>query len=567
MRRAADPATRTPAQWRAYLDVVEGGRPDDYLAACPVHGGSSLHVSVGAKQPTVIKCFGGECSFAEIVEAVEAAPGPIRVRRRASSTDGAPHRPSGSRVVAEHVYRDAAGSDVFRVVRLDPKSFRQERWDGRRWVRGLAGAATVPYRLPELLAAAADEVYVVDGEKDADRLASMGVVATCSPMGMERWRDEWGAYLRDGARAVVVQDRDDGPGERGARVVRRSLARHGVDVRVVQAAVGKDVSDHLDAGMTLDELLPGDALVAIPLVEVERRDPEPLLLGRLDPQDHTVLFGDGGTGKGVVAAWWAARLTVEDPRAVVLVLDYERHARFEWRPRVEAFGGDMRRVLIAQPEEPIWDVVEDVEAEATRQGATYLIVDSASYATGDAEIEKSTTATRYSRAVSAIGLPVLSLAHTTKQDADPKHPFGSVFWSNGARVTIGVARKAEAPDSPRVLKNKKTNQRAPFAPVEIDWSWALGDLPPRLNETRHDERLADRLVEAVHGLGWKTADEAATLATQDGGDPVTKEQARQAMNDDSRFEREGRGRGSTTRYRCGIAINRVPNLLSEGVAS
>ncbi len=53
-----------------------------------------------------------------------------------------------------------------------------------------------PYRLPEL--AAADprrSVFVVEGEKDADRLAALGAVATCNPGGAGKWRPEFGAHL------------------------------------------------------------------------------------------------------------------------------------------------------------------------------------------------------------------------------------------------------------------------------------------------------------------------------------------------------------------------------------
>src|SRR5207249_1088004 len=126
--------------------------------------------------------------------------------------------------------------------------------------------------------------------------------------------------------------------------------------------------------------------------------PLPLLIGYLDPEEHTVMFGDGSIGKGVIAAFLASELTKEDPSAVVYIADYERHARFEWRPRVECFGGDMDRVFIVQPREPLWKVAEEIAVDAENVGATYLIVDSAGYAVGDLEAERSTTATKYSTA-------------------------------------------------------------------------------------------------------------------------------------------------------------------------
>lgn len=116
----------------------------------------------------------------------------------------------------------------------------------------------------------------------------------------------------------------------------------------------------------------------MPLSEVEVDEPAPLRLGRLDPDDHTILFGDGGAGKGVVSAWWAARLSQEGE--TILIVDYERHARFEWRPRVAAFGGDLTRVYIAQPDKAIWDIASDLAAAAEAIEATWLFVDSVGYA-------------------------------------------------------------------------------------------------------------------------------------------------------------------------------------------
>lgn len=242
---------------------------------------------------------------------------------------------------------------------------------------------------------------------------------------------------------------------------------------------------------TITRVKSSEMLFAIPLSEVTREDAKPLRLGRLDPVDHTILFGDGGTGKGVIAAWWAARLTREGD--VILILDYEQHARYEWRPRVESFKGDLSRVYIAQPSEAIWDIttktrllIEHLTKTLPTKGGepvgtVWLFVDSVGYACLGQEVEKSVTATRYSSAIAQVGCPTLSLAHTTKADSDPNHPFGSVFWSNGARVTIGVVGRNE---QPRKLENKKTNQRGPFATVELDWSWVAGDdLPDSLVES------------------------------------------------------------------------------------
>jgi hypothetical protein len=201
------------------------------------------------------------------------------------------------------------------------------------------------------------------------------------------------------------------------------------------------------------------------------------ILGRLHPTEHTILFGDGGTGKGVVAAWWIATMTRELGMRV-LILDYEQHAQHEWRPRVEVFGGNLNAVFMVQPVRPIWDIASWVAGQAELHHADYLVIDSVAYACVGQEVEKSVTATRYSMAVATVGLPCLSLAHVPKATEDPNHPFGSTFWSNGARVTIAMSRlQPEDPASIRVIRNAKTNQHAPFMTRGIRWGWLRNDKP------------------------------------------------------------------------------------------
>jgi hypothetical protein len=298
-----------------------------------------------------------------------------------------------------------------------------------------------------------------------------------------------------------------------------------------------------------------DDLTPIPLSQIERREAEPLIFGRLDGNDNNVLFGDGGVGKGALAASWTARLSRLRGGDVVLVLDYERHTMYEWRPRVEDFGGDLTRVFVLQPNEAIWDIADRLhdEVETLRRAhddaRVWLVIDSVTYACVGVEVEKSVTAVKYWTAIGVIGAPSLSLAHTTKDNPDARYPFGSVQWSNGARVTIGMSRKSDLPGAPRILKNRKTNQRAYFPPIEIDWSWELDDggVPSILIERPHFETVADRAYEAL-GDDRLSADELLARIDDDGGDPVLKQVLVNKLNArKDRFRKVGDVWGRTVR--------------------
>ena len=130
----------------------------------------------------------------------------------------------------------------------------------------------------------------------------------------------------------------------------------------------------------------------------------------------------------------------------------------------------MSMVRITQPTKPIWDVIGHLRHQVSLHDIDYVVIDSVTYACVGSEVEDSVTAVKYSMAIAMLQRPVLSLAHVTKENKNPDDPFGSAFWSNGARVSISVSRGEEA-DSPRVLRNAKTNQRGPFKTVAIRWDW------------------------------------------------------------------------------------------------
>jgi len=99
-------------------------------------------------------------------------------------------------------------------------------------------------------------VYVVEGEKDADRLANaLGVVATTNSGGAEKWKPFHSVYLK-GHPVIILPDNDDA-GERHALQVAASTHQIGCVARIVQLpGLGRhgDVSDWLNGGGTLEGL-------------------------------------------------------------------------------------------------------------------------------------------------------------------------------------------------------------------------------------------------------------------------------------------------------------------------
>lgn len=177
-----------------------------------------------------------------------------------------PHKPSlGEPLgppenVHSYVYRWPDGRIEGAVIRQRVpyehgygKAFTQRHWTGTQWEN--TGFAPIPFRLPEVVDAVAGgrEIYICEGEQDVLHAFDAGQIATCNAMGAVSWTRDHAQWLAGAGRVIVVADRDR-PGYRHAARVAETLHGHVGEIRVLQAAAGKDLSDHLDAGLGLEQL-------------------------------------------------------------------------------------------------------------------------------------------------------------------------------------------------------------------------------------------------------------------------------------------------------------------------
>lgn len=254
------------------------------------------------------------CSFEEAVSRLAGEP--VGKPNGNGAADIGPEPPPHGRgsagdlgpIVATYDYTDEAGTMLFQVTKRDPKAFRQRRPDGRGgWIDNTDGVRVVLYRLPELLEAIerGQRVWVVEGEKDADRLWSLGYPATTNPRGAGSWRPEFDVHFR-GADVVVVGDNDD-PGRKHAADVAGRLKSVGARVRLINLAkewtecpLKGDISDYLDAGLSVESLIPSI------WIDMSSWDHEPVpqrlwsILDRVPLNQAGIFSGEGGTGKSII---------------------------------------------------------------------------------------------------------------------------------------------------------------------------------------------------------------------------------------------------------------------------
>lgn len=198
-----------------------------------------------------------------------------------SSRNNAHHKTkpaSKAKISAAYDYQDENGNLLFQVVRMEPKSFRQRHKVNDEWVWNMEGVRRAPYRLPEVLKAR--DVFVCEGEKDADNVKALGFCATTNPMGAGKWHSEYNEPLR-GKHVVIIPDNDE-PGHKHAETVARALYGMAASVKVLalpDLPEKWDVSDWLakfedkaDAAEQLSVLAEG-AMVHLSPTETSRNEP------------------------------------------------------------------------------------------------------------------------------------------------------------------------------------------------------------------------------------------------------------------------------------------------------
>ncbi|MFN3326017.1 MAG: CHC2 zinc finger domain-containing protein [Bryobacteraceae bacterium] len=284
----------TPSEVSEYYRVRMPGlerRGSEWRAGCPIHNGKDPNFSVNAE--TGLWMCHSQCgrggSIYDLEMALSSADFPDaarEVRRIIGRPEPRPIEPepemkwglSGwqheylrqriAKVEAEHgwkhsatyPYFDADGRFAYVKVRFidkqNDKTFRQYALSPNGgWIsRKKAGKHPILYRLNTL--AAADEVFIVNGEKAADRgAAELGIVTTCSPDGEGKWCAEYTKPLI-GKRIRIVVDRDE-KGETHGRVVSEALARYVAEVRIIRlpgVPAKGDLWDWIEAGGTMEQL-------------------------------------------------------------------------------------------------------------------------------------------------------------------------------------------------------------------------------------------------------------------------------------------------------------------------
>lgn len=326
-------------------------------ARCPAHPDrrASLSVGAGKEHPVVLHCHAG-CERDAILDAIGLTWQDICKPSQDDRHPKGEWTPRGE-AVAVYDYVDENGTLLYQVMRTADKQFPcrvPDRSRPKGWSWKLGSTRRVIYRLPKVLDGIrnGDVIHIAEGEKDVHTLEGQGLVATCNPGGVgQGWRPEYCEWFRE-ADVTIVADADDA-GLSHARNVRDMLTGIANTIRIVEPAVGKDVTDHFNAGKKLPDLVeiwsseqeskPDLAPDLWEFIQVPDEDYDWVVPNMLERGDRLVWTGFEGLGKSMAMRQMAVMIaagmhpfTWDDiPPMRVLLIDCEnseQQSRRKFRP-------------------------------------------------------------------------------------------------------------------------------------------------------------------------------------------------------------------------------------------
>ena len=200
------------------LDKVKQTR-NGIEALCPSHDDKNPSLTASCNDEKILVTCHAGCTFDQISSAI----GMEQSKFFASKDMYTPKK-----IVATFPYTDKEDNLVYNIVRFEPKDFRPQRADGR-WT--LEEVEKVPYRLPQMLAAIKEgkDILILEGEKDCDNAAKLGLVATTFAGGAGKWRKEYSKWFQE-AKVICLPDNDDA-GRKGMHLIASQISKVAESVR------------------------------------------------------------------------------------------------------------------------------------------------------------------------------------------------------------------------------------------------------------------------------------------------------------------------------------------------
>lgn len=184
-----------------------------YQVKCPAHKDDKASLTISEEDNKILMHCHAGCDLNNILNAIGL--------QEKDLFNNLP-KDSKPKIVKEYYYTDEDNKPLYKVIRYEPKSFVQAKYDNGKWVYKMTGVRYVLYNLHNV--SKSDEIYFVEGEKDADNLNSIGLVATTTVSGASSFSKRAKEYceLLKGKTVFIIPDNDN-PGYKYAEDISKAL--------------------------------------------------------------------------------------------------------------------------------------------------------------------------------------------------------------------------------------------------------------------------------------------------------------------------------------------------------
>ncbi|CAN5349838.1 hypothetical protein BH10PSE12_BH10PSE12_18900 [soil metagenome] len=422
-------------------------------------------------------------------------------------------KPAQWRVTGIYEYADAEGIVRYRTVRKEHagerKRFVAQRPDGNGgWLSGLGDVPRLLYRLPDIHTAinrsvlkddALPTIYLVEGERKADKLASWGLTATAVAFGCKGWRPEYADALA-GCTVVILPDNDD-EGRGFADTVSKSIESVGGKPKIVELPglpPKGDVMDWAGTSDDLEKLVEGAVNAPRPTFEIAdlglwaRTTPTPkafVMAPYIPREDVIIVTGDGGTNKSTFALQMSACAAVGkqmlgmdvQPGPALYVTAEDDNRENHWRlakmagaigTTLDSLNGRLHIVsLRGRLNNELATFDHDgklrpapayalLRATIEQTGAKLVTLDNVAHLFAGNENDRSQVTAFINllyQLCGDFGVTILLIAHRNKTGDSYS---GSTAWLNAVRSQVLLERSDEDPDVRRLSLGKANYARA-----------------------------------------------------------------------------------------------------------
>lgn len=225
------------------LESVKCIGENQYMAKCPCHDDKKASLSITQENNKILlHCFAG-CNSEDIVNSIGLTMKDLFIKKKEKEM---------AILEKEYYYTDENGNKLYKCMRYNPKKFVQAKFVNNNWFFDMNNVRYVLYNLHNVIKS--DTIYFVEGEKDADNLNKIGLVATTTvggASGFNKHKDEYMEFLKD-KKVFIIPDNDKA-GRKYAENIYQALSGITKEVKILDLTYELedlkekgDISDVLD---------------------------------------------------------------------------------------------------------------------------------------------------------------------------------------------------------------------------------------------------------------------------------------------------------------------------------